>query len=50
MTIQVMFNNHKAIFVEFSPVNRFSPIEFVEMREMLKEAEALGVIRDFAMY
>lgn len=50
MEIQVMFHKSNQIFQEFSPVNPYSANEYLSMREMLKEAEALGIVRDWAIY
>ena len=50
MTIQIIFKKSEQMFSEFAPTNPYSPKEFSEMLSMLKEAEALGVIRDFAMF
>ena len=49
MEIQVITET-KAIYMPFAPVNKLSADEYNAMREMLKEAEALGVIRDWSIY
>ena len=50
MTIQIMFHKSEQMFENFVSVNPFSANEWLEMREMLKEAEALGIVRDWAIY
>jgi hypothetical protein len=49
MEIQIITNT-KALYVPFAPVNKLSADEYNAMRQMLKEAEALGVVRDWAIY
>jgi hypothetical protein len=49
MEIQIITNT-KALYVPFVPVNKLSADEYNAMRQMLKEAEALGVVRDWAIY
>jgi hypothetical protein len=49
MEIQIITET-KAIYMPFAPVNKLSADEYNAMREMLKEAEALGVIRDWSIY
>jgi hypothetical protein len=36
--------------VPFIPVDKYSAVEYVQMSAMLAEAEALGVVRDWAIY
>ncbi len=45
-----MFHKSGQIFQEFAPLNPYSAGEYLAMREMLAEAESLGVIRDWAIY
>lgn len=49
MTIQIL-SKSEALYVPFIPVDKYSAVEYVQMREMLAEAEALGVVRDWAIY
>jgi len=49
MEIQIITET-KAIYMPFAPVNKLSADEYNEMRKMLAEAEALGVIRDWSIY
>jgi hypothetical protein len=49
MEIQIL-SKSEALYVPFIPVDKFSAVEYVEMRQMLAEAEALGVVRDWAIY
>ena len=49
MEIQIL-SKSEALYVPFAPVDKFSADEYNEMRKMLAEAEALGVIRDWSIY
>ena len=49
MEIQIL-SKSEALYVPFIPVDNYSAIEYVQMREMLAEAEALGIVRDWAIY
>jgi hypothetical protein len=49
MEIQIL-SKSEALYVPFVPVNNYSPVEYLQMREMLTEAEALGIVRDWAIY
>jgi hypothetical protein len=49
MEIQIL-SKSEALYVPFVPVNKLSADEYNAMRQMLKEAEALGVVRDWAIY
>jgi hypothetical protein len=49
MTIQIL-SKSEALYVPFIPVDKYSAMEYNAMRTMLAEAEALGVVRDWAIY
>jgi len=45
-----MFTKANQMFEKFVPQNPYSANEWLEMREMLTEAESLGIVRDWAIY